>query len=143
MKYDDASWHYGGDFPEDLDSSAGATHIGMFLAWALLSDLGGTLHTEEFPNHLARLRDRVITPGQYLISVCDEKFTDEDLNDQGNEFAEAYYESESESDSYIADYEQTLADELPSAYHVADTWDNFDKMKPVIDRRLSDWMTGR
>src|SRR6266404_3538306 len=36
MKYDDASWHYGGDFPEDLPREAGATHTGMFVAWALL-----------------------------------------------------------------------------------------------------------
>jgi len=41
MKYDDASWHYGGDFPDDLPDEAGATHTGMFLAWALLSGLGG------------------------------------------------------------------------------------------------------
>ncbi|WP_262497415.1 DUF7832 domain-containing protein [Pedobacter caeni] len=28
-KYDDASWHYGGDFPKDLPQINGATHIGM------------------------------------------------------------------------------------------------------------------
>jgi hypothetical protein len=33
MKYDDASWHYGGDFPADLPREAGSTHIAMFLAW--------------------------------------------------------------------------------------------------------------
>jgi hypothetical protein len=52
MKYDDASWHYGGDFPKDLDDMAGATHIGMFVAWCLLNGLGGALHTEEFPEDL-------------------------------------------------------------------------------------------
>ncbi|WP_265102660.1 hypothetical protein [Acinetobacter sp. 'aerobic (ED)'] len=39
MKYDDASWHYGGDFPADLPQEAGATHIGMFLTWMLLQTL--------------------------------------------------------------------------------------------------------
>lgn len=39
MKYDDASWHCAGDFPKDLPEAAGATHTGMFLAWALLSGL--------------------------------------------------------------------------------------------------------
>ena len=29
MKYDDASWHYNGDFPTDLPVEAGATHIGL------------------------------------------------------------------------------------------------------------------
>ena len=41
MKYDDASWHSEGDFPDDLPEEAGGTHIGMFFAWALLSGMGG------------------------------------------------------------------------------------------------------
>jgi hypothetical protein len=137
MKYDDASWHYGGDFPDDLPSSAGATHIGMFLAWSLLADLGGELHTEEFPDELSKLRNRQVTPGEYFIKACDEKFTDEDLNDEGNAFALAYFELD--EGAYVKDYEETLAENLPSTYHVLDTWDNFDKLKPIIDQRFSDW----
>ena len=38
MKYDDWSRHGGGNFPADLPPEAGATHAGMFLAWALLAD---------------------------------------------------------------------------------------------------------
>ena len=37
MKYDDAGWHVGGDFPDDLPPEAGATHIGMFAAWCMLT----------------------------------------------------------------------------------------------------------
>lgn len=32
VKYDYASWHYGGDFPEGLPETAGGTHMGMYLA---------------------------------------------------------------------------------------------------------------
>lgn len=39
MKYDDASWHVGGDFPKELPPEAGATHIGMFAAWCMLNGL--------------------------------------------------------------------------------------------------------
>jgi hypothetical protein len=38
-KYDDASWHYGGDFPEGLPQKNGATHTGMFLNWCINNDL--------------------------------------------------------------------------------------------------------
>ena len=38
-KYDDASWHYGGDFPEELPEKNGATHTGMFLNWCIQHDL--------------------------------------------------------------------------------------------------------
>jgi len=38
-KYDDASWHYGGNYPVGLPTKNGATHIGMFLAWCIENDL--------------------------------------------------------------------------------------------------------
>lgn len=134
MKYDDASWHYGGDFPEDLPNEAGATHIGMFVTWALLGDLGGELHVEEFPEEFSALRKRSVTPGQYFIQSCDEKFTDEDLNDEGNSFTQSYYD-----ESYINDYIDAVVADLASVYHAEDSWDNFDRLKPIIDKRYQEW----
>ncbi|WZB61364.1 hypothetical protein WJ970_29215 [Achromobacter xylosoxidans] len=59
MKFDDASWHYEGDYPADLPESAAATHIGMFLAWALLHGMAG----EELIDDSARGAGRFATPG--------------------------------------------------------------------------------
>ena len=137
MKYDDASWHYGGDFPRDLPIEAGATHIGMFVAWALISGLAGELHTEDFPDELEALRTRSVTPGAFFLEHCDGKFTDEDLSDQGNAFAAAYFNLE--SGDYLADYENVLGGSLPSLYHVQDTWQNFDLLKPTLDTRFTEW----
>ena len=69
MKYDDASWHSGGDFPADLPSEAGATHTGMFLAWALLSGLGGSLHTEDFPEDVERLKATYSFSAKSLVRI--------------------------------------------------------------------------
>lgn len=137
VKYDDASWHYGGDFPDDLPDEAGATHTGMFVAWALLSGLAGELHVDDFAEDLEVLKRREIAPGAYFLRCCDGKFTDEDLNDEGNAFAAAYFEFE--TGQYLADYERTLAGELPTTYHVADTWENFDQLRPILDQRLREW----
>ena len=41
MSYDKADWHSGGNYPADLPSDNGGTHIGMFLAWAILRGLEG------------------------------------------------------------------------------------------------------
>ena len=141
MKYDDASWHYGGDFPNDLPNEAGATHIGMFLAWALLAGLGGEIFADELAEEVGRLRIRAITPGAFFFSVCDGKFIDEDLNELGNAFALDYYESESAD--FIPDYDATLAVGLPSTYHVPDSWESYDKLKPVIDKRFAQWQSSR
>src|SRR5262249_34105176 len=78
VKYDDASWHYGADnFPKDLSESSGATHIGMFVAWAILSGLAGELHIEESRDSMNRLQQRTITPAGFFLKECDWKFTDE------------------------------------------------------------------
>lgn len=103
MKYDDASWHCAGDFPKDLPEAAGATHTGMFLAWALLSGLAGSLHLEDSRNELERLKARQITPGQFFLHKCRGKFTDQDLNEQGTAFASSYFDFK--HGSYIKDYE--------------------------------------
>ncbi len=132
MKYDDASWHYGGDFPDDLPMEAGATHTGMFLAWALLNGLAGQIHLDDFSKESEKLRMRVMTPGQFFLDICDGKFTDEDLNDDGNAFAAVYFEFG--NGDYLKHYEEALADGLPSLYHVADTWENYDLLAPAIEK---------
>jgi hypothetical protein len=137
MKYDDASWHYGGNFPEDLPDKAGATHTGMFLAWALVTGLAGELITDEFPEFIEKLRDRSLTPGQLFFELCDGKFIDEDLNEVGNAFALAYFDFK--NGKYLRDYEATLGAEAPTLYHVADSWENFDRLAPVLDRRFAEW----
>ena len=137
MEYDDASWHYGGDFPKDLPKEAGATHTGMFLAWAVLSGLAGGVLIADFSNNLPKLRSRSVTPGKFFLKACDGKFTDKDLNAEGNAFAQAYFEFK--EGLYLADYSETLGDGVTNLYQVADTWENFDRLKPVLDQRFKEW----
>ena len=138
MKYDDASWHYGGDFPPNLPERAGATHIAMFVAWAVLNGLGSEYHTVDATDDLALLRRREITPGEWFIRVCDEKFTDEDLNEGGNAFAAAYFGDEAglhtTTTSYLSDYGDTFATAF-TLYHVEDSWASFDTIAPRISER--------
>jgi hypothetical protein len=143
MKYDDASWHYGGDFPAGMPAEAGATHIGMFVAWCMLNGLAGQLHTDEFPDDLEALKSRSITPGQFVVDACDEKFTDEELTDEGNSFALAYFGDSGGMGKYISDYEEMLSKGEPTLYHISDTWENYDKLAPVIERRYSEWKNGK
>jgi hypothetical protein len=137
MKYDDASWHYGVDeYPKELPREAAATHTGMFLAWAVLCGLGGELAAQELP----KLRARAVTPGKFFFDTCDGKFVDEDLNDEGNRFVRAYFDLE--NGTYLKDYDRVLCAGLETAYHVPDTWSNFDRLKPRLDRRLDEWRRG-
>jgi hypothetical protein len=82
-----------------------------------------------------------MTPGAFFLRGCDGKFTNEDLNDEGNAFAAEYFDFQ--KGQYLSDYEKNLGVDLPSLYHVADTWDNFEKIKPILDRRLAAWRDAR
>jgi hypothetical protein len=137
MKYEDVSWHSGtDDYPKDLPAEAAATHTGMFLAWALLGGFGGELHEDD----LDKLRARSVTPGAFFVEQCDGKFTDEDLNDEGNAFTQAYFDPE--KGLYLKDYDALLCEGLETAYHVPDTWENFERLRPRLDRRLDEWRRG-
>ncbi|MEP7216463.1 MAG: hypothetical protein ABI782_09435 [Anaerolineaceae bacterium] len=133
MKYDDASWHYDGDFPADLPPEAGATHIGMFLAWAILRNLVGELHTEQSAASLDSVRNGAMTGAEFLLRECDEKFTDGDLDAVGNAFAQEYYEK-----SFFNDYCEVVA-MGDTAYHVADDRANFDRVAALLDERFRGW----
>jgi hypothetical protein len=58
----------------------------------MLAGLTGELHATESPEELGRLRSRSVTPGAFLLSACDGKFTDENLNDERNAFTQEYFD---------------------------------------------------
>ena len=146
MKYDDASWHYGGDFPADLPPEAGATHIALFVAWAVVNGLAGEYHTKDAADDLALLQRREVTPTEWFIRACDEKFTNEDLNDEGNSFAASYYGNaegmHSTDGSYLVDYCETFPN-ADSLYDVEDSWASFDALAPRLDSRFKAWRSSQ
>jgi hypothetical protein len=134
--YDRADWHSGGDFPKELPDEAGGTHIGMFLAWIICNQLEGELLQQESAESLSAVRQRRITGRDFLFAECDGKFWEEDLNDEGNRFAKAYYaDSTGNYGAYLVDYTNCFRKAGPTLYHVADSWDNYDRLEPVITRR--------
>jgi hypothetical protein len=141
--YDRADWHSGGVYPADLPPENGGTHIGMFLAWAILNKFVSDMHRTESSDALVKVCARKMTGREFLSERCDDKFSREDLNDEGNAFAHYYYESEDDDGLYYKDYERVLARGLPTMYHVADTWQNFDKIAPVISKRFKEWKEGK
>ena len=140
MKYDDASWHSDGDFPADLAPEAGATHIGMYVAWLLLQGMAGEELVDDMKDELHALTQRTMTPAQFLL-VCDGKFLDDMINDEANAFTLEYYQAD--DCLYPDDDIELLADDLPSIYHAADTWENFDRLAPVIAQRFTTWQAAR
>lgn len=134
--YDKAKWHFGGDFPEDLDPFQGYVHTGMFLGWLIDNDLV----SEEFKVHsedIELLKKRKLTGSQIFERCCDGVLMLEDISEIGNRFALPYFDFD--TGQYLSDYEKTLAENLPTMYHVADTWDSYLKLKQVLDKKFLEW----
>ena len=139
MSYDRADFYYSTD-AEPLPKGHAATHIGMFLAWAVQNGLEGDYHREHSADLLAKLRRREITGRQFFEAASAERFAERDLNEEGNAFTLSYYVDEAgRRGTYFTDYKRALAARLPSFWHVADTWANYEKIAPVITRRFDEW----
>lgn len=139
MAYDRADYDYSTE-EQPLPKGHAATHIGMFLAWAALHGLLNEYHVHHSGDLVGRLRSRQITGRQFFEAACKEQFAEKDLNVEGNSFAESYYrDSAGQRGPYFADYKKVLATHLPSFWHVADTWDNYETLAPVINQRFETW----
>lgn len=149
-KYDDASWHYSGDFPEGLPEKNGATHTGMFLNWCVANDLISEELKEDSEDKIEKLTRREITGADFVIDALEGKFSEYDLNDLGNTFAKDYYVDETDFgdkfSSFATDYINifdSVAEEsdfeYETFYHIEDTYENYDLMKQVIDHRFVEW----
>ena len=133
-------WHYGADdFPDELDEKSGGIHIGMFLAWAINNDLIGEFHTTESIESISKVKLRQITGTEFLQQECDERLWEEDLNQEGNEFAKFYYES----NIYYSDYESILSNGLSTLYHVKDSWENYDKLSIKLNEQFNIWQASK
>ena len=129
MKYDDASWHSGGEFPDGSPEEYGATHIALFFKWCGLRELLSEFQTtDEFnaANTTAMLEGRQ-SATTCILKNCDGKLTDEDLTDVGNSFAKSYYESHY-FDDYMALYGELL-------YSAPESDHDFSKLTATLDQR--------
>ncbi|PCH98638.1 MAG: hypothetical protein COB85_01130 [Bacteroidetes bacterium] len=128
-KYDDWDWH---EVPEDLDEFQGYVPGGLYLGWAI--DRG--LLNHEFIKEsglnkvIADFKDRKIT-GPKIYENIDGVLDKELLNKAGNRFSLEYF------DSYLSDLKIGVAGDLPSIYHLDDTWDNFTKVSEMLDKKLN------
>jgi len=134
MKYDDASWHYGGEFPADSPDEFGGTHIGLLLKWCLLKGWAGEELLDDCAEDLERLIAGELTGTAFLFQNCDGKFSDVDLSEGGNDFLRGYY---GENGPYLADYVAEFGDLM---YVAGEQAHDFDKFSQMVDARYETWL---
>lgn len=105
-----------------------ARHCALFLWWAAERELCSPDHEP------ARIRPAATS---YFLEHCDGKLWDDDLNDEGVEFAEAHYDDYLE---HLGEY----ADELGvGSYDVPENEDTERHFFAWLDASLAEWRTTR
>ena len=130
MKYDDASWHCGGDFPKESPREYGATHIALFMKWCFQKGWVGDVHTDEEPEDTQLVIDGSLPATDYFLKYCDGKLTNEDFSSEGNIFAAQYYGDEG---LYLGDYIEHFGELM---YVASESAHDFSKFSAVLEGRL-------
>lgn len=133
--YDHAQQHLLGEFPSFLPMEQAYVHIGMYLGWVIENGLYSDYFEAEASTEIFRFRRKEISC-TILSEIWNGYLAFEYLNNCGNGFTLFYYTS----GLYRHDYEQVLGRDLPTIYHVEDTWPNYEKLKACINGRYAEWI---
>ncbi len=132
--YDNAQSHFLGNFPESLPIEQAYVHIGMYLGWIIENDLFSEYFEDESETQILRFKQRQVSC-TILSELWDGYLGFELFSKKGNLFTYYYYGG----GIFKKDYESILTNDLPSLYHVEDTWSNYDKIAAKITERFKEW----
>ncbi len=132
--YDNAKNHFLGNFPDSLPIEQAYIHIGIYLGWVIENNLYSEYFEEEAETEIYRFKRKELSCA-ILSEIWDGYLGYELFNEEGNLFTYYYYGG----GLYRKDYELTVCQNLPSIYHVKDTWENYDLMNAQITKRYKEW----
>lgn len=135
MAYDKVKWHWEGTFPHDVPRENGATHIGLFVAWAIDRDLISDELREDAGEDLAAIRQRRITARDFVLRQLDGVLCEDDLDDRGNAFARQHY------NDFLNEFARLMRARYPTAYHLPDDWSEYDLVTNLLDRLYRQWQS--
>jgi hypothetical protein len=118
----------------------------FFASWCALK---GLLRADKFtPDLIEPLRERRMTPLQFLHGPCGQLLWSGDIAPDARGFVSDYFDGVLTPDAqrWVTDVKTVFgssnhfrdADEAMTE----DTWDNFDRIAPVIEKRYGEWRRG-
>jgi hypothetical protein len=137
IEYDSWRWHTEGAFPKDQLPEQGYVHIGVFLTWLIDHDMldPDWVAGSGVKRAVAAIRERQETACA-LRDMTDGRFTSDMLTAEGQGFTGAYYAPEY---GYPRDWRRVFG-RSADRYAVPDEWATYDRIEPLIEYRLSQWV---
>ena len=135
--YDKAKWHFDAkDYPPDLSQDQAYVHTGLFFGWLIETGLLSSELLADFPELATDFASRART-GPELFRVIDGALVEHDLSEQGNAFARDDFEFS--RGRYLSDLDELLGGNLPTMYHIEDTWANYEILRSRLNERFAAW----
>ena len=131
--YDKAEYHLLDKESRSQEGFNEYVYGGMYLGWIIDSGLHSPEYFKGNESLLEEFRARKVTVSE-LYGTAGEALVADMLNDKGSLFTAQYFES-----VYSQDYEEVLAPGELSYELVADTWENYARMRKRLDDRYRRW----
>src|SRR6266516_1265879 len=141
--YDKAAYHDEAVAKLGLPKEHTENHTLFFLRWLLETNLVSEWYMKETAQTREECRAGKATVRDVYRQMAS-ALMDDMLSAEGAEFVKDYYSvSKVRLAGYPRDYEITLQGNLASSYHVPYTEENYQRIRPVIDRLYQDWKQQR
>lgn len=134
--YDKAEYHLLDEESRSLTGFNEYIYGGMYLGWIIDSGLHSPEYFKGKENLLEDFRARKVTVSE-LYGTAGEALVADMLSERGDLFTADYFMS-----VYAQDYEEVLTSGETSYELVADTWENYAKMRSRLDDRYRRWLAG-
>lgn len=111
----------------------------LFLGWLASRGLLSRGHTKWLRREIEAFKAQRQTAID-LYELLDRCLIDNMLNPEGNAFAQDYFAA---ADGYYSDLTETLAQNLPSEFHIPYTFENQARIDATLDQRYAQWKDDR
>lgn len=133
MTIDRIDWHWDSiteDIPEKEHLERAGAHIGYYIEWAYKKGFAPNNTETHDVEEYQKVADSKVTGINFLISNCDTKFWDCDINAEGLEFTKYIY------DKYLEDYEKVVQHKpYTEKYNKKD----LEKVSKYLDDKYSEY----
>lgn len=132
--YDKGKYHLDTVEEYGLPESHAYHHTVYFFRWLLEQDLMSDEFRAETKFDKTAISNEVVLRIYEWWDTC---LIDDMLSDEGNAFSQSYFDFD--KGEYLRDYIRLLQGSLQSEFHIPLTEEDYQQLKPIIDRRYEQW----
>lgn len=138
--YDKAKYHFESIEKDGLNEIQAYVHTAFYWRWILDNDFIDPHFREDFMEDFEAYKSGEISALRFY-EIVDGCLIGDMMNEEGNQFSSHYFDFQ--TGQYLKDYMGLLANGMKSAFAVVYSDENYERLKPYIDRAYRAWKRPR